>query len=76
MEPGSITVDYKQQTQSQQQIGVDNFVFDPNLSPPFNTDGCWVYLVINSVNLYDEGLYVCQIDTMTSTWVQLNILGT
>lgn len=39
------------------------------------TSGCLVYLVINSVGLYDEGLYVCQIDTMTSTWVHLNILG-
>ena len=38
-------------------------------------DGCWVYLIINSVSLYDEGLYVCQIDTMTSTLVNLNILG-
>lgn len=37
--------------------------------------GCWVYLIINSVNLYDEGMYVCQIDTMTSTLVYLNILG-
>lgn len=38
-------------------------------------DGCLVYLVINGVSLYDEGLYLCQIDTMTSTLVYLNILG-
>jgi hypothetical protein len=38
-------------------------------------NGCWVYLVINSVSLFDEGQYLCQIDTMSSTLVSLNILG-
>lgn len=47
----------------------------PSLSFSPDTHGCWVFLIINGASLYDEGLYVCQIDTMTSTWVYLNILG-
>ena len=57
------------QNQSVAQTIRDDLVIDGD------HDGCWVYLVINSVSLYDEGLYVCQIDTMTSTLVYLNILG-
>lgn len=57
------------QNQSMAQTIGDDLVIDGD------HDGCWVYLVINSVSLYDEGLYVCQIDTMTSTLVYLNILG-
>ena len=31
--------------------------------------------IINDVNNYDEGIYICQIDTMTTNKVFLNILG-
>jgi hypothetical protein len=37
--------------------------------------GCWVYLCIENINMDDEGLYVCQIDTMSSTKISLNVLG-
>jgi hypothetical protein len=37
--------------------------------------GCWSNLVINKVDLNDEGLYICQIDTMISSKIYLNILG-
>jgi hypothetical protein len=37
--------------------------------------GCWVYLCIENVHMSDEGLYVCQIDTMSSTRISVNILG-
>lgn len=48
---------------------LSSFVADGTLG------GCWVYLIINSVSLFDEGTYLCQIDTMSSTLVNLNILG-
>ncbi len=37
--------------------------------------GFWINLIINGVNNYDEGIYICQIDTMTTNKVFLNILG-
>ena len=36
--------------------------------------GCWVYLTIENINASDEGLYVCQINTMSTTRIQLNVL--
>jgi hypothetical protein len=37
--------------------------------------GCWMNLIISSVNAQDQGYYLCQIDTMSSTRVYLNVLG-
>lgn len=38
------------------------------------TLGCWVHLLIQSVSIEDEGMYVCQIDTMTSTRILVDVL--
>ncbi len=46
-----------------------------NHSESVKKNGCWSNLVINDVNLSDEGVYLCQIDTMSSSKVYLNILG-
>lgn len=35
---------------------------------------CLTYLVIDEAKMDDEGLYICQIDTMTSFKLQLNVL--
>ena len=40
-----------------------------------NAAGCWMNLIIESINSRDEGLYICQINTMSSAKVYLNILG-
>lgn len=37
--------------------------------------GCWVYLVIDNLKSDDEGVYVCQKDTMLSSYINLTILG-
>lgn len=37
--------------------------------------GCWVYLIIDKLELSDEGVYVCQKDTMHSNYINLTILG-
>ena len=39
-------------------------------------DDCLVSLVINELTVNDEGLYLCQIDTMISTKIFLSVLGT
>ncbi|RNA37692.1 limbic system-associated membrane isoform X1 [Brachionus plicatilis] len=36
--------------------------------------GCWVYLIIDKLELSDEGVYVCQKDTMHSNYINLTIL--
>lgn len=38
------------------------------------TNGCWKNLVIDQIRLEDEGVYICQIDTMSSARVYLNVL--
>jgi hypothetical protein len=38
-------------------------------------NGCWIHLIIENVSLDDEGLYICQIDTMSSTKISMNVLG-
>jgi hypothetical protein len=48
---------------------------DENSGISVENVGCWVYLCIENVNMNDEGLYVCQIDTMSSTRISVNILG-
>ena len=50
------------------------FIFKYSSSKDLN--GCWNNLVIENVHLDDESLYICQIDTMLSTRVNLNVLGT
>lgn len=66
-------------------LSIDNMVITPDrrfsIEKTVSSDvdqsgGCWVNLVINSVNLNDESVYICQIDTMSSSRVNLNILGT
>lgn len=37
--------------------------------------GCWVHLIIDNLELTDEGVYVCQKDTMLSSYINLTILG-
>lgn len=39
------------------------------------SSGCWIYLTIEKVDLIDEGVYVCQKDTMHSNYINLTILG-
>lgn len=43
--------------------------------PNRSVDGCWRNLHINKVQLEDEGFYICQIDTMSSARVYLNVLS-
>ena len=49
--------------------------FDTNDLNLLEENACWIHLVIENVNLSDEGLYVCQIDTMSSTRIGMNVLG-
>jgi hypothetical protein len=38
-------------------------------------NGCWRNMLLKDIKIEDEGLYICQIDTMSSFKVYLNILG-
>lgn len=46
-----------------------------DMKPNRSVDGCWRNLQIKKVQLEDEGFYICQIDTMSSARVYLNVLS-
>jgi len=45
------------------------------VNPNESADGCWRNLQMTKVQLEDEGFYICQIDTMLSARVYLNVLS-
>ncbi|CAF0708866.1 unnamed protein product [Brachionus calyciflorus] len=45
-----------------------------NVNNSNGQSGCWVFLKLNQLSLADEGTFVCQKDTMKTSYLFLNIL--